>query len=352
MTRSRRCPGSVCERQNTRARAQQALGHNSKACAMPARNTLTCRAVVTLCGSKAEVTVPSLDDWEKDWQENPQRSVQPKLLPVDSVITYPTNRSVRQHFAWGLVKALTNRLNAKDYDRADGLLTESRELLAKYPDDDEIRTQLAKGLSNTIGYGRNESREVLLLELCLLAKNHPNLVIQENVTIHDVISYALNQSGVTLMSQARTTDGAGANKLSKAEAESGDTADALYKLAGEKFEQALRIKSDSDKLLCNYGFVLLTRAESANEAEAGILLKRAYEILEQAQRINPNDCRILFNLTWLFVCKNDAKTAIYWYRLLINNDPDMNRSALEAHPDFEKIRKYPLFNKLLKELEG
>jgi hypothetical protein len=33
--------------------------------------------------AKAEVTVPSLDDWEKDWQENPQRSVQPKLLPVD-----------------------------------------------------------------------------------------------------------------------------------------------------------------------------------------------------------------------------------------------------------------------------
>jgi hypothetical protein len=31
----------------------------------------------------AEVTVPSLDDWEKDWQENPQRNVQPKLLPVD-----------------------------------------------------------------------------------------------------------------------------------------------------------------------------------------------------------------------------------------------------------------------------
>jgi hypothetical protein len=31
----------------------------------------------------AEVTVPSLDDCEKDWQENPQRSAQPKLLPVD-----------------------------------------------------------------------------------------------------------------------------------------------------------------------------------------------------------------------------------------------------------------------------
>jgi hypothetical protein len=27
--------------------------------------------------------VPSLDDWEKDWQGNPRRSVQPKLLAVD-----------------------------------------------------------------------------------------------------------------------------------------------------------------------------------------------------------------------------------------------------------------------------
>jgi hypothetical protein len=25
--------------------------------------------------------VPSLADWEKDWQENPQRDAQPKLLP-------------------------------------------------------------------------------------------------------------------------------------------------------------------------------------------------------------------------------------------------------------------------------
>ena len=50
--------------------AQQALGHNSK-------------AVHHAYSKHAEVTVPSLDDWEKDWQENPQRSAQPKLLPVD-----------------------------------------------------------------------------------------------------------------------------------------------------------------------------------------------------------------------------------------------------------------------------
>ncbi|HMD54778.1 MAG TPA: tyrosine-type recombinase/integrase, partial [Phycisphaerae bacterium] len=50
--------------------AQQALGHNSK-------------AVHHAYSKHAEVTVPSLDDWEKDWQENPQRSGQLKLLPVD-----------------------------------------------------------------------------------------------------------------------------------------------------------------------------------------------------------------------------------------------------------------------------
>jgi len=50
--------------------AQQALGHNSK-------------AVHHAYSKHAEVTVPSLDDWENDWQKNPQRGRQPKLVAVD-----------------------------------------------------------------------------------------------------------------------------------------------------------------------------------------------------------------------------------------------------------------------------
>lgn len=50
--------------------AQQALGHNSK-------------AVHRAHAKHAEVTVPSLDDGEKDWWENPQRSAQAKLLAGD-----------------------------------------------------------------------------------------------------------------------------------------------------------------------------------------------------------------------------------------------------------------------------
>jgi integrase len=50
--------------------AQQALGHNSK-------------AVHRAYAKYAEVTVPSLDDWEKEWEKNSQRSVQQKLIPMD-----------------------------------------------------------------------------------------------------------------------------------------------------------------------------------------------------------------------------------------------------------------------------
>lgn len=50
--------------------AQQALGHNSK-------------AVHHAYAKHAEVTVPSLDDWEKQWKENPQQITQPKVVPVN-----------------------------------------------------------------------------------------------------------------------------------------------------------------------------------------------------------------------------------------------------------------------------
>jgi integrase len=50
--------------------AQQALGHNSK-------------AMHHAYSRHAEVTVPSLDDWEKEWTKNPAGTGQPKLVAVD-----------------------------------------------------------------------------------------------------------------------------------------------------------------------------------------------------------------------------------------------------------------------------
>lgn len=47
-----------------------ALGHNSK-------------AVHHAYAKRAEVTMPSLDDWEKEWGKNSRCRVEPRLLQVD-----------------------------------------------------------------------------------------------------------------------------------------------------------------------------------------------------------------------------------------------------------------------------
>ena len=49
--------------------AQQALGHNSK-------------AVHHAYSKHAEVTVPSLNDWEQQWRKNPMDMQKPKVVPV------------------------------------------------------------------------------------------------------------------------------------------------------------------------------------------------------------------------------------------------------------------------------
>jgi len=46
------------------------LGHNSK-------------AVHHAYSKRAEVTVPSLDEWEKQWKKDPQSVPQPKVVTVD-----------------------------------------------------------------------------------------------------------------------------------------------------------------------------------------------------------------------------------------------------------------------------
>ena len=54
--------------------AQQALGHNSK-------------AIHHAYAKRAEVVVPSLDDWQKEWEKSPQNFFQAKVLPVDFKIS-------------------------------------------------------------------------------------------------------------------------------------------------------------------------------------------------------------------------------------------------------------------------
>ena len=58
--------------------AQQALGHNSK-------------AIHAAYSRNAEVTVPSLDDWEKQWKENPHKLIKPAVVQVDFQASQPAS---------------------------------------------------------------------------------------------------------------------------------------------------------------------------------------------------------------------------------------------------------------------
>jgi hypothetical protein len=68
--RERSLADRLLARANPERFAQQALGHNSK-------------AVHHAYSKHAEVTVPSLDDWEKQWKKNPQGMEKPKVVAVD-----------------------------------------------------------------------------------------------------------------------------------------------------------------------------------------------------------------------------------------------------------------------------
>lgn len=70
--------------------AQQALGHNSK-------------AVHHAYSKNAEVTVPCLDDWEKQFKKDPQAIQKPKLVPVNFQAPQPARADGDQNVTPELV---------------------------------------------------------------------------------------------------------------------------------------------------------------------------------------------------------------------------------------------------------
>jgi hypothetical protein len=54
------------------------------------------------CAKHAEVTVPSLTDWEKEWQKNPQLKAQLKLLLVDFPLPLVAIAESNQRLVTGL----------------------------------------------------------------------------------------------------------------------------------------------------------------------------------------------------------------------------------------------------------
>jgi len=78
----------------------------------------------------------------------------------------------------------------------------------------------------------------------------------------------------------------GNNLLVKAEAKEGAEADELFKQAGEKYAEALKIKPDKHEAFYNWGLALAAWAQKKEGAEADELFKQAGEKYAEAECVN------------------------------------------------------------------
>ena len=93
---------------------------------------------------------------------------------------------------------------------------------------------------------------------------------------------------------------------SKAESQSAEEADRLWRLAGEKYEAALRIKPDKSEALYNWGNALGDQAITKSGEEADRLWALAGEKYEAVLRITPDLHQALYN--WGLVLITQALT--------------------------------------------
>jgi Tfp pilus assembly protein PilF/NAD-dependent SIR2 family protein deacetylase len=92
----------------------------------------------------------------------------------------------------------------------------------------------------------------------------------------------------------------------QAKAKRGDGADALWRQAGEKFEQALKIKPDLHEALYNWGVALSDQAKTKQGEEADALWRQATDKFERALKIKPDMHGALNN--WAAALVEQAKT--------------------------------------------
>jgi Tfp pilus assembly protein PilF len=97
----------------------------------------------------------------------------------------------------------------------------------------------------------------------------------------DVLSLAYAMRGLALATQAET--------------KTGEEADALFKLAGEKFQEALKIKPDKHEAFNNWGNALAGQAKAKTGEETEALFKLAGEKYQEALKIKPDMHTAFYN---------------------------------------------------------
>ncbi len=129
---------------------------------------------------------------------------------------------------------------------------------------------------------------------------------------------ALNNWGAAFSEQAKT--------------KTGDEADSLFALAGEKYRQVLEIKPDKPEALYNWGNALSEQAKTKTGDEADSLFAQGGEKYRQALEIKPDNHEALNNLGNAFLEQAKTKTGDEADQLFALAG-EKYRQALEIKPD-------------------
>jgi len=126
-----------------------------------------------------------------------------------------------------------------------------------------VQADVIQGYSDLM---KEDYEKVIALQTKYPGSMHPELM--------DEISWAYVMQGNHLLDEART--------------KTGEEVDALFKEAGEKYAEALKIKPDKHEAFYNWGNALVTWARTKTGEEANALFKEAGEKYAEALKIKPD----------------------------------------------------------------
>ena len=142
---------------------------------------------------------------------------------------------------------------------------------------------------------------------------------------------ALNNWGIALSDQAKT--------------KSGEHADHLFALAGEKYQAALGIKPDKHEALYNWGTALSHQARTKSGEQADGLYNLAMEKLILAEKLQPGVAA--YNLACIAALRGDEAGAENWLLTSQRIGQLPSRQDLLNDLDLASIRKKSWFEKIL-----
>ncbi len=130
----------------------------------------------------------------------------------------------------------------------------------------------------------------------------------------------------------------------------GEEADRLFALAGEKYQAALVIKPDNDGALNNWGNALCDQAQTKTGEESDRLFKVAEEKLHRAEEIRPGSAAC--SLACLRALNGDEGGCRQWLEKAKQLGTLPSRKYLLNDPCLQSVREREWFKRLFQEADN